>query len=904
VHKRYIFENKIRQKTKIEMENSFTQQIKSELAEFLAIQSKRFPQEEILKIDLHCHDYNSDVPDELMGRILGVPETWTPTQTVLDTAQSNGCNVLTITNHNNARSCYKMLDQGQDILVGAEFSCTVPDFKIGIHVLTYGFSEKQEAKLTSLRKDVYKFLQYAHRHKLPTIWAHPLYNYKGKDEISMAFYNKMMLVFKRFEVLNGQRDTWQNMLVKNWVEQITPKEIDKYALKYNVDLKLYSDDPYTKAISGGSDSHMGIFTGQTGTLLHIPNLQERLKKEKASDLALEALLNGSMAPYGTHQNSEKLSVAFIDFFMQIALYHKDAGLLRTLTHKGDSKTKMLALLISNGFAELNRHKVTMKFIKVFHDNFSGKSSPKISRFIVPKDYKKIFNEANRIADARKLNGENMISEFSDVLNSIISEFNNIFYSRLNGKLKKLSGNTEFENLNWIDVIGKTELPSDFRSLFSPNSSNWKKVWSRKRDMSNLDISKFMDGLSFPLLASVLLAGANFTSAKVLYNSRPLLNTFSEKLGKLKHPKRMLWLTDTFNDKNGVSSVLQEMHREIKRRNLPIDIIVCSNTVEPDDHLIVVKPLLEYTLPFYKDQSIRIPPLQEIHNIFFENDYDRIMCSTEGVMGMIAVYLKNAFSVPANFYMHTDWLTFASMTLKLDKHNLDRVRRLIRTYYKMFDNILVLNSSHKKWLKNSEMGFSKNSIIKTAHWADENFYPREKTKEEVFGLSSDHKILLFAGRLSMEKGVMDIPFIYDKIKEQIPDVKLVFAGTGPAEAELKKLLPDALFLGWIQSNILPEIYSAADLLILPSRFDTFSLVVLEALSCGLPVVSYDSKGPKDIIEHESCGFLAKGKNDMVNNILRFFDEKNDRKIFSKNAIERAKLYNKKDILDTLMTKVGL
>jgi len=175
---------------------------------------------------------------------------------------------------------------------------------------------------------------------------------------------------------------------------------------------------------------------------------------------------------------------------------------------------------------------------------------------------------------------------------------------------------------------------------------------------------------------------------------------------------------------------------------------------------------------------------------------------------------------------------------------------------------------------------------------------------VYDLPNDTKVLLFVGRLSQEKGVMGIPDIYKDIKTHIPNLKVVFAGTGPAEDELKLLLPDALFMGWVESTNLPEIYSAADLLILPSRFDTFSLVVLEALSCGTPVIAYNSKGPKDIIEHESCGYLAKGKKDMKKYICKHFDESTNQEEISNKAIERASHYNKNDILDLLMIKVGL
>ena len=204
----------------------FQQMLKEESKHFLASQKNKFPSEEILKIDLHCHDYNSDVPDELIGRVLNVPETWLPSEKLLGRLTQNGCNAFTITNHNNARSCYALQDKGIDLLTAAEFSCKVPDFEVGIHVLTYGFTPEQETKLDKLRENIYFFLEYARAQEIPTIWAHPLYHYATKKTPPIAFFNKMLLVFERFEVVNGQRDTWQNLLVKEWLEQTSPDDID------------------------------------------------------------------------------------------------------------------------------------------------------------------------------------------------------------------------------------------------------------------------------------------------------------------------------------------------------------------------------------------------------------------------------------------------------------------------------------------------------------------------------------------------------------------------------------------------------------------------------------------------------------------------------------------------------
>jgi hypothetical protein len=132
-----------------------------------------------------------------------------------------------------------MQEQGVDVLTAAEFSCWVPDFNIGIHVLTYGFSPEQEKRLKKLRRDIYAFQEYTYANNIPTIWAHPLYHYSTKEMPPMEFFDKMLLLFERFEMLNGQRDTWQNMLVKEWIESATPEKIDSYAKKFGISPDKY-----------------------------------------------------------------------------------------------------------------------------------------------------------------------------------------------------------------------------------------------------------------------------------------------------------------------------------------------------------------------------------------------------------------------------------------------------------------------------------------------------------------------------------------------------------------------------------------------------------------------------------------------------------------------------------------
>jgi len=876
----------------------FQQQLKQGLQEFLSKQYSKFPANEILQIDLHCHDLNSDVPDELFGRILGVPETWIKSDILIRELKRNDCDVFTITNHNNARSCFELQEKGVEVLTGAEFSCFVPDFNVGIHVLAYGFSKAQETELNKLRKNVYHFQEYACKENIPTIWAHPLYHYSSSGVPSIDFFSKLALIFERFEVVNGQRDTWQNMLVKEWLDTLTPELIAYNAVKYNIDPSTYCKDPYRKVYTGGSDSHIGLFAGLTGSYLHVPELEKKLITHSKSDLALESLREGRIVPYGSHNNSEKLTIALLDYVFQIALFRKDPGLLRILFHRGTLQDKMIALIVSNGFAEIQFHKTTMEFTRLFHHCLMGKVPSFRKKWMIPKTYKSIFRDAIEMAETNRDTRPDIVQVYSKSVSQINHKLNGILFARMLKKLEKLNNEGRFNAIKFNTILENFEIPSDFSTYLMPTKK------SKRKQISNPEIREFLDGLSFPFLASSLILAANFASSKVLYNNRPLLSEFARITGKYSHPKRMLWLSDTFADNYGVSTVLKSFLREIQQRNLPVDLLVCSNAVVPEDHLIVIRPELEFTLPFYKEQPLRIPNFLSIHEIFQQGEYDRVMCSTEGAMGLAAIYLKNAFSVKAHFYIHTDWVIFARKVLGVDGHNLNRFRRLLRVFYQGFDSLFVLNTEQQKWLSGTSMGFKPENVHLTAHWVDHGFMPKPAAKETVFGFSSDSFVILYSGRLSHEKGVMELPEIYNYLNSTFPEVKIVVAGTGPAESELKNQFPQATFLGWVDHEHLPWIYSASDILILPSKFDTFSCSVLEAISCGLPVIAYKIKGPKDIINDAENGFLVNTIEDMKRTLYEYIINKEIRMNFKHNALLRAQEYNKDLIINKMLNDLEL
>jgi len=879
--------------------SNFRHSIAEELENTILRSQAALPTNDRLRIDLHCHDHHSDKPDERLGRMLGVPETWVATDDLLATLRSNGTDLVTVTNHNDARSCWELLDRGQDVLPGAEFSCTLPDFDVGIHVLTYGFTPSQEEKLASCRKDVYRFVDYCNEHNLVTVLAHPLQFHSPKGLPPMEVMDRLGLLFERFEVVNGQRDAWQNVLTAAWVEGMDEEEIHAMARRARQPVDLFARNPYSKRMTGGSDDHMAMYAGSTGTILHVPDLQARRKGgAKLSELALEVMRNGSFAPYGGANEEEKLAAALLDYFCQIVMHMEDPGLLRILLHKGDTSEKLLALAVANGAFELRRHKVTMQFLRAVHDAFAGKAPGMAAKFATSKDFRPLLDILTRIAKARRKGSSDLAREVGTALPAIFTQLGDVLAGRVVGKSKEIGrflATGSEEGKSWLQRI---EVASNLRRLVAGEGRG-----RGKREDANL--SKLADGLPYPLLAASVIAGSQYAAARVLHEKRPFLDAFSERLGKHRHPHRALWLTDTFEDKNGVSGVLRQMLDEIRRRDLPIDLLVVSDTLQEQPHLKVLKPMAAFETPMYP-QPVRVPDLVAAQKLFHQGGYDRIVCSTEGPMGLLALYLKNAFEVPAWFFVHTDWMDFARRSLGWDKNGLSRLRRILRAFYKGFDGLFVLNSQMREWLASEQMGVPLDRLHSTAHWADAAFFPRvDAPRSEIFpGVSDQDKVILFAGRVSEEKGVFEIPSILLRIRERIPEAKLVVAGTGPAEARLREMAPDALFLGWCDKERLARAYSCADMLLLPSRFDTFGCVVLEAMQCGLPVAAYAVQGPRDIVEPGVSGILGSSAPELAMRIADTLSAPLRVSALRHGAVLRAEAYQADEILRRFLFDLGL
>jgi len=766
-------------------------------------------------------------------------------------------------------------------------------------VLTYGFTREQEVVLNQKRQNIYDFLRYAARYDIPVILPHPLYLYTRNDRVDLCLFEKLAVMFWRFEVLNGQRDLWQSVLTLNWVQSLTPERIRDCARKHDLDPSEFGVDPdRPKVVTGGSDDHTGIFAGLCGSRLYVPDLQKRRQTERASDLALEALRNGQVAPFGTVGENQKLNIALLDYFSQVAIKLKDPGMLRMLLHRGSTWDKMGCFVVANLFLEMQKHKKTMLFFSFIHDALHGKKPKRFLKWQASKDYKFCIAQLERIADSKRNHPEAFVDTVHDSIGELFNHLNRLIAKRIRKAMDKHQGSS-LKDFSTEELTRKLEIPSQLTSLFLGDGK-------RQDNMSNINLAEVLDSLSFPVLISTVLAGSTLASTRALYQNRDLLNRFARQLGKNEHSRRALYLTDTLLDKNGVSTSLSGKLKEIKRTNLPIDFLICHPDAEPEPHLHVVQPIADIDLHPFGEQTLQVPDVMAIARIFYEGGYDRIVCSTEGPMALVALFLQQMFNVPCYFFMHTDWIDFIAHTTNLNQHERDRVRRLMRALYNRFDGVFVLNREHRDWLTGHEMQLPDDRVFLTAHHTaprDLQVQPARKS-DLIPGANDKTPVLFIACRLSREKGIFDLPEIVREARLSVPGLKIVVAGSGPASEDLQRAMPDAVFLGWQTREQLASLYLGLDLFVFPSRFDTFGNVLLEALTHGMPALAYNCKGPKDIIEHEVSGYLLEDIDAMAEAVVRFFSDPTARNVMEQNARNRAARFQAEPIMRQFLADLGL
>lgn len=138
-----------------------------------------------------------------------------------------------------------------------------------------------------------------------------------------------------------------------------------------------------------------------------------------------------------------------------------------------------------------------------------------------------------------------------------------------------------------------------------------------------------------------------------------------------------------------------------------------------------------------------------------------------------------------------------------------------------------------------------------------FNPEKRSEEwrQKHGFEKDDVVITFVSRLVWEKNLELYADILNRLKKTHSNVKAMVVGDGPAGEGLRKMLPDAVYTGFLKGEELATAYASSDVFFFPSDTETFGNVTLEAMASGLPCVVADAAGSKSLVEQNVNGFLA-------------------------------------------------
>jgi D-inositol-3-phosphate glycosyltransferase len=326
------------------------------------------------------------------------------------------------------------------------------------------------------------------------------------------------------------------------------------------------------------------------------------------------------------------------------------------------------------------------------------------------------------------------------------------------------------------------------------------------------------------------------------------------------------------DSGGLNIYLREISKELTTKGLIVDIFTRKHDIR-DPQEIAINNNAKVVHLSAGDLSENKHNMHNYINLFTTNllnyidqhnlQYDLIY-SNYWMSGMVGELISEKLKIPHIITFHTMGLTKRIVNYLEDESDfrIDNELNLIKTT----DAIVVPTYQEKE---NLILNYkSENNIYIVAPGVDlEKFKSKNKLESrEKLRLSQNIKILLSVGRLEPLKG-------YDMLINALSllntnddfDVRLlIIGGDSKSEKELIRLNSLILklglsnqvnLLGAIEHDELPLYFSAADVFVMPSAYETFGIAALEASACNLPVIAPQVGGLKSVVKHAQTGFLS-------------------------------------------------
>jgi glycosyltransferase involved in cell wall biosynthesis len=242
-------------------------------------------------------------------------------------------------------------------------------------------------------------------------------------------------------------------------------------------------------------------------------------------------------------------------------------------------------------------------------------------------------------------------------------------------------------------------------------------------------------------------------------------------------------------------------------------------------------------PTYPEIRLAVAPRRAMRAAIDRFAPDSVHIATEGPIGMAmrSVCLERGYQFTTAY--HTRFPEYVHERLRLPA---SVTYAWLRRFHAPARSVMVATPAIEQELE--RRGFAR--LARWTRGVDANhFRPGPKVRNEW-----RRPVFMYVGRVAVEKNIAAF------LALDLKGTKVV-VGDGPQRAALERRFPDAVFTGAKTGEALAAHFRSADVVVFPSRTDTFGLVLLEAMACGTPVAAYPVPGPVDVVVQGEGGILG-------------------------------------------------
>ncbi|HEY0792869.1 MAG TPA: glycosyltransferase [Chthoniobacterales bacterium] len=747
------------------------------------------------KIDLHLHSRYSDRSAEWLFRRFDFPDSYSDPQLLYEKLKERGMTFVTFTDHNSIAGCLEVADH-PDTFLSEEVTVCFPEDQTAVHLLVWNLTEPQHHEIQGLRGNIYELQAYLAEQGLVHGVAHLLYD---KDRhLTADHVQRLILLFKHFEGLNGLRDSLLSEVGQFLLRALTPELIDQFASQQN--LAPTHPEPWRKVLTAGSDDHAGVFPASAYT-------ETPAGRSPADYFAFIA--QGNCLTRGRGGTPIGISHGLYNTAHQFA------------------KGKFSSLSPNLGFLEL------------FFSRFMEGKNP--TQFTLGEKIALVSNGilSGKIFDLVKPANLSIWPELATYFGS----------PEVQAQLaRETQGVPEPERRAFLLVaLVCNQLAFRFFDKFV-------------NQISGGNVIEAVQSLS-ALMPMGLLLGPYFYGFHSQAPSRRRLQEICEGTVHLVPPElantKRAWFTDTLEDVNGVANTIRKMTAAAREAGADLTVVTSRQSITLRDIPIRnFEPIGEFELPEYELQKLSFPPVLNMLDYIQRERFTEVIISTPGPVGLTALLAAKMLDLKTTGIYHTDFPQYVRI-LTQDNYMETLAWNFMHWFYSQLDLVYVNSEYYRqRWI---EKGLSERRLKILPRGLDTHLFTpelRDPLFWRHFGKEPDELGLLYVGRISREKNLEVAMKASQSLRAEGLKVRMLLVGDGPYLKELREQYPESCFTGYLDGKELATAYASGDVFLFPSTTDTFGNVILEAQAAGLPCVVSDHGGPQELVRHRVDGFVTR------------------------------------------------